>query len=64
MPMSGNMDKDYVSIMLAHHQNAIQLSQDELAHGHHTTLKAMAKKMIADDKREIAELEKWMAAMK
>jgi uncharacterized protein (DUF305 family) len=62
--LSNNVDKDYVTLMLAHHQNAVKLSQDELSHGHHAELKKLAKKMIEDDKKEIAMFEKWLSSMK
>jgi uncharacterized protein (DUF305 family) len=64
MTMSGNANKDYVMLMLAHHQNAVKLSQDEVSHGHHAELKKMAKKMIEDDKKEIEAFEKWLSSMK
>ncbi len=62
--LTGDVDRDYVSLMLAHHQNAVSLEQDEVTHGQHTQLKSMAKTMMTDDKKEIAEFEKWLAKMK
>lgn len=64
MTMTNNPNKDYVMLMLAHHQNAVKLSEDELSHGHHAELKMMAKKMIADDKKEIAAFVNWLSSMK
>lgn len=64
MSISNNADKDYVMLMITHHQNAVKVSEHELSHGHHGELKKMAKKMIADDKKEIAELQKWLSSMK
>ena len=61
---TGNADKDYVTLMLAHHQNAVKLSQDEVSHGHHDNLKMMATKMMTDDKKEITAFEQWLATMK
>jgi uncharacterized protein (DUF305 family) len=62
--LTGDADRDYVTLMLAHHQNSVSLSEDEITHGHHTELKRMAKAMIADDKNEITEFEKWLTKMK
>ncbi len=64
MSPTGNADKDYVMLMLAHHENAIRLSEDEIAHGHHTELKNMAKAMEEDDKKEVAGFKKWLATVK
>lgn len=60
--MQGDINKDYAMLMIAHHQNAVKLSENELSHGHHAELKKMAKKMIDDDNREITELQKWLSS--
>lgn len=62
--LGGDANKDYAALMIAHHQNAVKLSENELSHGHHAELKKMAKKMIDDDNREIKELQKWLSAKK
>jgi uncharacterized protein (DUF305 family) len=62
--LTGDVDRDYVTLMLAHHQNAVSLEEDEVTHGQHAQLKSMAKEMMADDKKEITKFEKWLAKMK
>jgi uncharacterized protein (DUF305 family) len=54
----GNTDHDFAHMMITHHQGAIDMSEIELRDGKDATLRAMAEKIIADQKKEIAELDK------
>ena len=64
MPMSGDTDKDFAAIMKMHHQQAVNMSEMELAKGKSREMKAMAKKIIAAQKKEIAQLDQWLAKQK
>jgi len=64
MPMSGDTDKDFAMLMRMHHQQAVNMSEMELAKGKSPEMKAMAKKIIADQKKEIAQLDGWLAKQK
>ncbi len=55
--MAGNTDHDFAHMMMAHHQGAVEMSALELKEGKDATLRAMAEKISADQKREIQELE-------
>ena len=61
MQMSGDMDKDFAMMMKMHHQQALDMAQMEIAHGKSPEMKAMAKKMVAAQKKEIAQFDKWLA---
>jgi uncharacterized protein (DUF305 family) len=54
----GNMDHDFAHMMMAHHQGAVDMSEIELRDGRDATLSSMAQKIIADQKKEIADLDK------
>ena len=54
----GNTDHDFIHMMMAHHQGAVDMSEIELRDGKDATIKAMAAKILADQKREIGALEK------
>ncbi len=54
----GNTDHDFSHLMMAHHQGAVDMSEVELRDGQDATLKAMAQKIITDQKKEIAALDK------
>lgn len=60
VPLTGNADVDFVRNMIPHHQGAIDMAEVELAHGRNPALKKMARKMIADQKKEIAEMQAWL----
>lgn len=59
MPMTGNVEKDFASMMIMHHQQAIDMADVLLKSGTDPKLKAMAAKMKADQTKEIAELKKF-----
>lgn len=60
MTMSGDLDHDFAIMMRSHHQGAIDMAKLELARGKDNMMKQMAQKMIADQTKEIAKLDKWM----
>ena len=64
MTMSGDTDKDFAMMMKMHHQQAVDMSEMEIAHGKSTEMKAMAKQIIAAQKKEIAMFDKWLAKQK
>lgn len=64
MHMSGNVDKDFVMMMIPHHETALTMAEAELKHGNQSQVKKMAKKMIVDQTKEIAEFKAWLSALK
>ena len=64
MSMSGNTDKDFAMMMKIHHQQAVDMSEMELANGKSSAMKAMAKQIIAAQKKEIAKFDAWLAQQK
>ena len=61
MKLSGDMDHDFAMMMRSHHQGAIEMAKVELGHGKDKQIRQMAQKMIAEQTKEIARLDKWMA---
>ncbi len=64
MPMTGNTDKDFAMMMKIHHQQALNMAEMELKNGKSSEMKAMAKQIIAAQKKEIAQFDKWLAKQK
>ena len=64
MQMTGNTDKDFVMMMIPHHESAIEMAKSELLHGKNSGLKQMAKKGIADQTKEINDFKAWLSANK
>jgi uncharacterized protein (DUF305 family) len=61
-PMTGDPDKDFVTMMMAHHQGAIDMAKVELEYGKDPTLRALAEAIIAAQAKEIEEMQAWLAA--
>jgi Domain of unknown function (DUF305) len=53
---SGDVDEDFVAMMVPHHQGAIEMAQAELRYGHNETLKRMAQEIIVTQQQEIAAM--------
>ena len=64
MQMSGDTDRDFAMMMKIHHQGAVDMAQMELAHGKSSAMKDMARKIIAAQKKEIAQFDRWLATQK
>lgn len=61
MDHSGSFDKQFVQMMIPHHQGAIDMSKAYLKSGaHEEKLKTMANKIIADQQKEIQDLRTWL----
>lgn len=60
MKLSGDTDKDFAMTMKMHHQQALEMAKPEVDHGKSPELKAMARKIIKDQTKEIAQLDAWM----
>ena len=59
-PMTGDADRDFASMMVAHHQGAVDMARVQLQHGKDPELKKMAQKVIDDQTKEIKELQDWL----
>ncbi len=60
--MTGDADKDFVVMMLPHHEGAVEMAKVHLKQGHSAELKHMAQQMIDDQMREISRFKQWLAA--
>jgi hypothetical protein len=53
---SGDVDRDFVAMMVPHHQGAIEMAQAELRHGHNELLRRIAQEIIVTQQQEIAAM--------
>jgi uncharacterized protein (DUF305 family) len=51
---SGDVDADFVAMMVPHHQGAIEMAQAELRYGRNERLRRMAQEIIVTQQQEIA----------
>jgi len=50
---TGDIDRDFVTMMVPHHQGAIDLAQAELRHGRNASLRRIAQEIIVDETEQI-----------
>jgi uncharacterized protein (DUF305 family) len=59
---AGPFDRKFIDMMIPHHQGAIRMARAELAKGRSAKLRAIARAIVAAQKREITELNAWRKA--
>ena len=53
---SGDVDVDFVAMMVPHHQGAIDMAHAELRYGHNEQLRRIAQEIIVEQQQEIAAM--------
>ncbi len=53
---SGDVDTDFVAMMVPHHQGAIDMAQAELRYGRNEQLRRLAQEIIVTQQQEIAAM--------
>ncbi len=64
VPMTGDPDRDFATMMRIHHQGAIDMAQAELATGKDPQMRKLAKEIIAAQKKEIELIDRWLKKAK
>jgi uncharacterized protein (DUF305 family) len=59
-PMNGNVDHDFVTMMIPHHQGAIDMAKGELSYGTDPAMRHLAQEIIAAQKTEIELMNRWL----
>lgn len=64
MRLSGDMDHDFATMMRQHHQQGINMAEQELRYGKDPKMKALAQKILDGQNKEVAELDDWLKSNK
>lgn len=56
-PMTGDADRDFLTMMIPHHQAAIDMAKAELQYGKNPQARALAQKIISAQQAEIAQMQ-------
>lgn len=56
MKMSGDVDKDFATMMTMHHQQAVKMADVLIQHGRSAELKALARRMKTAQQAEIKQM--------
>ena len=59
-PMSGNVDHDFASMMIPHHQGAIEMVRAELLYGKDPVIRRLAQEILVDQQSEIDAMQLWL----
>src|SRR3981189_367890 len=55
---SGDVDRDFVAMMMPHHQGAVDMAKAELRYGHNEQLRRLAEEIVANQQQEIAVMQR------
>ncbi len=58
---TGDADRDFVVMMLPHHQGAVDMAQVELQYGKDPELLALARAVVDSQAKEIKQMDEWLA---
>jgi uncharacterized protein (DUF305 family) len=60
--LTGDADKDFVNMMIPHHQGAVDMAKIELQYGKDPQLKQIAQWIVDSQGQEIGMFKTWQAA--
>jgi len=60
-PMNGNDDHDFATMMMPHHQGAIDMAKAELIYGKDPVMRRLAEEIIVDQQSEIQAMQLWLS---
>jgi hypothetical protein len=55
---TGDVDRDFVAMMVPHHQGAVDMAQAELKYGHNEQLLRLAREIVANQQGEIVVMQR------
>ncbi|MCK1616489.1 DUF305 domain-containing protein [Bradyrhizobium sp. 159] len=58
-----DIDRDFVNVMVPHHQGAIDLARAEIKYGRNDALRQLAKRMVSEQEEEISSLSHALPAV-
>ncbi|WP_091977413.1 MULTISPECIES: DUF305 domain-containing protein [Bradyrhizobium] len=58
---TGDVDHDFVAMMVPHHQGAVDMAKAELSYGHNVQLRRLAQEIVATQQQEITAMRNAVA---
>lgn len=63
-PMTGDPDKDFLAMMIPHHEGAVEMARLVLVHGRDPLVRRLAEEIIASQTVEIQTMKERLAILK
>jgi uncharacterized protein (DUF305 family) len=63
-PMTGNVDRDFATMMIPHHEGAIDMAKAELRYGKDPVMRRLAEEIMVDQQSEIDAMNLWLSKTK
>ena len=60
-PMTGDADADFATMMIPHHQGAIDMAKVQLEYGKDPALRKLSEAIVSAQEGEIAFMKDWLA---
>ena len=60
VPYTGDPDVDFRTHMIPHHKGAVAMARVALKHAKDPSTKSLAQTIIADQEKEVGEMEAWL----
>lgn len=61
-PATGDVDRDFATGMIAHHQGAVEMARIELEKGSDPQMRRLAESIIASQNQEIEHMRQWLSS--
>ena len=58
--MTGDVDHDFATMMMPHHEGAIDMAKAELSYGKDPAMRRLAEEIIVDQQSEIDAMNLWL----
>lgn len=62
MKLTGDQDRDSMTMMIPHHMSAVGMAKIELRRGARPELKSLARNVIKSQDQEIGQMQRWLKA--
>jgi uncharacterized protein (DUF305 family) len=59
-PMNRDIDHDFCTMMIPHHQGAIDMAKAELLYGKNPVMRRLAEEIVVDQQSEIQAMQLWL----
>jgi uncharacterized protein (DUF305 family) len=59
--MNGDLDHDFATMMIPHHEGAIDMAKAELLYGKHPVMRRLAEEIVVDQQSEIQAMQLWLS---